>query len=187
MNNRRWVLLSTVILIIAAIFIYQYYKSDSPSEAITEKVLNQDGYTVTLRSEHIPVEIFVKPEWINFNVDEPMKKDIQAAEIHNSTLLLDVVNRGNDIYFSFRTIFNMNNPSGAFIYNGYFTEEGIQTYTDTNVKLYDTNGEEIAVSQTGLGPGAAFSFGIEEEQQKLIKEGFYVKYNDFNVYNYMEK
>lgn len=74
MNNRRWVLLSTVILIIAAIFIYQYYKSDSPSEAITEKVLNQDGYTVTLRSEHIPVEIFVKPEWINFNVDEPMKK-----------------------------------------------------------------------------------------------------------------
>ncbi|MGO4530388.1 hypothetical protein AB4Z30_15000 [Paenibacillus sp. 2TAF8] len=101
MNNRSRALLSTVIVIVAAIFIYQYYKSEYTSEAIAEKVLNQDGYTVTLRSEHIPVEIFVKPEWITFNVDEPMKKDIQAAEIHNSNLLLDVVNRGNDIYFSY--------------------------------------------------------------------------------------
>lgn len=187
MNNRRWVVLSTVILIAAAVFIYRYYLSNSTSEAITEKVLNQDGYTVTLRSEHIPVKIFVKPEWINFNVDEPMKKDIKVAEIHNSNLLLDVVNRGNDIYFSFRTIFNMHDPSGVFIYNGYFTDEGISTPTDTNVKLYDKHGKEITVSQTGLGPGAAFSFGIEEEKQKLIKEGFYVKYDDFNVYNYMKK
>ena len=57
MNNRRWAVLSTVILIVAAIFIYQYYQSEYTSEATAEKVLNQDGYTVTLRSEHIPVEI----------------------------------------------------------------------------------------------------------------------------------
>lgn len=81
----------------------------------------------------------------------------------------------------------MHDPSGVFIYNGYFTDEGISTPTDTNVKLYDKHGKEITVSQTGLGPGALFSFGIEEEKQKLIKEGFYVKYDDFNVYNYMKK
>ncbi len=68
MNQKRWTILLFAVLILAVIFIYQYYMSNYTNEGIADKVLNQDGYTVTLKSEHIPVEIFVEPEWITFNV-----------------------------------------------------------------------------------------------------------------------
>ncbi|WP_390583356.1 hypothetical protein [Paenibacillus illinoisensis] len=186
MNQKRWTILLFAVLILAVIFIYQYYTSNYTNEGIADKVLNQDGYTVTLRSEHIPVEIFVKPEWITFKVNDPMKQDIRVAELHNSNLLLDVLNRGSDIYFTFKTTFNMENPSGVFIYNGIFHEDGISTYSSANVRLFDKNMREFSVGQTGVGPGASFSFGIDPEEQKLIREGFYVKYDDFNVYNYVK-
>lgn len=47
--------------------------------------------------------------------------------------------------------------------------------------------KEFSVGQTGTGPEASFSFGIRPEEQELISEGFYVKYDGYNLYAYSKR
>lgn len=187
MKKRNIVVLLSVSFILIFLFIYKYYTLNYTNEGITNKVLNQDGYALTLRTPEMPIQIFVKSEWIPFSAGEPLKRDIKVLETHSSNVILDVQNRDDDIYFSFRTTFNMDDPSGEFIYNGLFNAGGTFTYSPEEVRLYDKNMNQLSVGQTGIGPEASFSFGIETEEQKLISEGFYVKYDGYNVYDYSKK
>ncbi|MEK5057990.1 hypothetical protein BK126_06845 [Paenibacillus sp. FSL H7-0326] len=187
MNKRRNVILVCCAIIIF-IFIYNYYNLNYTNESITSNVINQDGYSLTLQVEQIPIEIFIKPEWITFNPEERKEQDIELLETYNTNLLLDDVwNRGNDIYFSFKTTFNMKYKAGEFIYNGFFNDDGTFTTPSAKVRLYDINMKEFSVGQTGTGPEASFSFGIRPEEQELISEGFYVKYDGYNLYAYSKR
>ncbi|KOP67253.1 hypothetical protein AMS62_19865 [Bacillus sp. FJAT-18019] len=177
-----------VILIITLIFVYRYYTSNYTNEGIINNIIDRDGYSLTLESEQIPLEIFIKPEWIAFNQDERKELKVKVLKLYNTDIWLDNVwNRGNDIYFSFTTSFNMNYKAGELMYNGFFNTNGTFTTPSGEVRLYDKNLNEFTVGQTGTGPEAAFSFGIQPEEQKLISEGFYVKYNGYNLYVYSKK
>lgn len=162
-----------VTLIITLIFGYRYCTSNYTNEGIINNIIGRDGYSLSLESEQIPLEIFIKPEWIAFNQDERKELKVKVLELYNTDIWLDNVwNRGNDIYFSFTTSFNMNYKAGEFIYNGFFNTNGTFTTPSGEVKLYDKNLNEFSVGQTGTGPGASFSFGVQPEDQKKLEKDF---------------
>ncbi|ART77142.1 hypothetical protein B4U37_14270 [Sutcliffiella horikoshii] len=72
------------------------------------------------------------------------------------------------------------------MYNGIFNEDGTFT-TNGSYKdyyLYNKDGEKISVDQTGQGPNSSFGFAISSENYNLIKDGFYVEYSGFFIYEY---
>ncbi|GIO91063.1 hypothetical protein [Paenibacillus lactis] len=188
MTKRKNIVLVLLILSVIVILIYRSYTINFTNEGIINKVIDRDGYSLSLETKQIPVEIFIKPEWIAFNLDERKELKIPLLEMHNTNILLDNVwNRGNDIYFSFTTTFHMKYKAGKLLYNGFLNEDGTFTSPAGELKLYDQNMNEFPVGQIGTGPGSSFSFGIQPEEQKLISEGFYVMYSGFNLYNYYKR
>lgn len=179
MTKPKRIVLFCLTSIVVLIFAYKYYGSNYTNEGILNNVIDKDGYSLSLETEEIPLELFIKPEWIAFYQDERKELKVKLIELHNTTIWLDNVwNRGNDIYFSFTTSFNMNYKAGKFLYNGIFNTDGTFTSPSGDVKLYDKDMNEFTVGQIGFGPEAAFSFGIQPEEQKLISEGFYVSTMD---------
>jgi hypothetical protein len=83
----------------------------------------------------------------------------------------------------------MNRKNGSFLYNGIFNNHGSFTdnMRDNDIILYTKDNERIEVGQRGIGPGSDFSFGIEPEDYEKIKNGFYVEYSGFILYEYLKE
>ncbi|NOU98619.1 hypothetical protein GC097_01075 [Paenibacillus sp. LMG 31457] len=74
------------------------------------------------------------------------------------------------------------------MYNGIFNEDGtFSTPSPGEITIYDKDRNKIPLGQHGYGPGADFSFGIQPQDQKLIQNGFYIKYTGYILYNYSKK
>ncbi|NHM30817.1 hypothetical protein [Neobacillus terrae] len=177
-----------VILLVAAFLLgYSYFKNYYSSEGILEKVIIHDGYTLHQIKKPVTVEVYIKPEWIPFKNGKEKEVNIKLKEKNNTNIFLkDVINRKNDLYFSFTTTFNMSSNKGSFLYNEIFHEDG--SFTDNlspnDYYLYNNNHQKIEVGQVGQGPDSDFFFGITPDNYNLIKEGFYVKYSGFHLYKY---
>lgn len=106
---------------------------------------------------------------------------------NNTNILLGtVLNRGNDIYFSLDTTYNLKYNKGNFMYNGIFNEDGSFTTNGSfeDFYIYNNKGEKVDIGQSGQGPNSSFGFAIEPENYDLIKDGFYAKYSGFYLYEY---
>ena len=177
-----------VTILLLAIMSYFYYQYNFTSKGIYSHIMDRNGYSLHLNKEQVPIEIFIRPEWIPFQSDERIEPKEKTAEQDNTSFWLDEVwNRGNDIYFSFTTSFQLDYSEGALLYNAYLYDDGSSSSPSGEVKLFNPKGYEIPVGQTGTGPEAAFSFGIQPEHYDLIREGFYVNYNGYNLYAYVKR
>ncbi|WP_152400660.1 hypothetical protein [Paenibacillus cellulositrophicus] len=184
-RKRTVVIIAVIIVIVGGYRIYALNYSD---EGIMDHVIGHKGYAVNLVKEQVPVKIFVKSEWIAFGQDERKELKVEVLEMNHTRILLnDVLNRGNDIYFSFEAFPGWEHRSGEFMYNGEVNPDGSVSLQGPHLRLTGMNGHEIPVGQCGEGPGISFSFGINQEDYHLIREGFYVEYSDFNVYRYAKK
>jgi hypothetical protein len=188
MNNRQKVFVISLALIFIICIIYRYYTLNYSNEGILNNVTSRDGYSLTLKQEQVPIEVYIKPDWISFNPDDGKELNIKLLEMHNTNINLDnVLNRGNDIYFSFHSTFNMKYNNGEFLYNGLFNEDGSFSSPTGEIIVYDKDRNKIPIGQIGYGPGADFSFGIQPQDQKLIQNGFYVRYTGYILYDYSKK
>ncbi|WP_105445903.1 hypothetical protein [Paenibacillus sp. AR247] len=184
-RKRTIVIIAVIIVIVGGYRIYSLNYSD---EGIMDHVIAHKGYDVNLVKEQVPVKIFVKPEWIAFGQDERKDLKVEVLEMNHTRILLnDVLNRGNDIYFSFEAFPGWEHRSGEFMYNGKLNPDGSVMTQGPNLRLTDKSGQEIPFGQSGQGPRISFSFGINPEYHNLIRDGFYVQYSDFNVYRYAMK
>lgn len=166
---------------------FLFYNSKYSNEGILKNVTERKGYTLSQMENKEMVELYIKPEWIPYNNKKEQKFDIKLAEKHNTNIILvQVWNRGEDIYFSFDTTYNLNFYNGNFMYNGIFNEDG--TFTSGGLYddfyLYNKNGENIDLGQSGRGPNSAFGFAVEPKNYDLIKDGFYIEYKGFYLYKY---
>jgi len=164
-----------------------FYNGNYSNNGIFKNVTQRDGYTLNLIKNDEIVEFFVKPEWIPLNSEKETKFDIELLHKDNTNIFLDKVwNRGNDIYFNFDTTYNMKYDKGSFMYNGIFNEDGTFTTNGSNndYYLYNKDGEKVGVGQTGQGPNSSFGFAISSENYNLIRDGFYVEYSGFYIYEY---
>lgn len=189
MNKRQKVFTISITIILIIFSLYGYYHLNYSSKGILNNVTNRKGYSLFIQQEQVPIEIYIKPEWISYNTNEQKKLGIKVLDIYNTNIILDNVwNRGNDIYFSFHATFNMKYGSGEFLYNGIFNEDGTFSCPSSGkILLYDKIHKMIATGQTGYGPGADFSFGINPEEQMNIKNGFYVTYTGYILYGYSKQ
>lgn len=179
----------SIVIVLFIIVSYRYYTNNFTNSGILKKVTNQDGYSLSIQRKQIPIEIFVKPNWIPFHQKERKDLNKTLLEKHSTNIVLDNTwNRGNDIYFSFHATFDMHYRKGEFLYNGVFNDDGsITSPSIGKITLFDKERNSFPTGQIGYGPGADFSFGVQPKDQKFIKDGFYVKYTGYILYNYSKK
>ncbi|WP_284645519.1 hypothetical protein [Paenibacillus silviterrae] len=177
-------------LIVVLLFIFVYYVNRFGSEAINQRIIKQDGYHVQSVKPRESIEVFVKPEWIPWREGERIEPRQQLLSVSNTVISMDNTwNRGNDMYFSFRTEFRLPRQHGSFLYNYILNEDGsvLSSMQPDDYTLYDLHRQVIPIGQAGIGPGADFSFGIEPQYQQRLKDGFWVKYSGFTLYEYSKK
>ncbi|GMQ57243.1 hypothetical protein AN1V17_16380 [Vallitalea sediminicola] len=187
---RRKIIMSVILILLIIILGYKHYINNYSNEGIFNNVTDRNGYILNQVQESVKVKLFIKPEWIPFNSDEIIEMNEKLLEVHSTNIILSRVwNRGNDIYFSFETTYNMNYSKGEFLYNGTFNENGTFSWVSKmdGIKLYDKRQKIFEKGQHGRGPNSAFGFGIEPESYKDIEEGFYIDYTEFILYKYIKK
>lgn len=166
---------------------YVFYVDQYSNEGILKNVIDRDGYTLKKLKDDVAVELFIEPEWIPFHTNVEQKMDIILAENDNTNIhLVEVWNRGNDIYFSFDTTYNLDYNRGKFLYNVLFNEDGSFTHSSSShvFTLYTKDGVPIEWGQSGVGPNSAFGVAVDDSNYDLIKNGFYIKYSGFYLYEY---
>ncbi|WP_091073083.1 hypothetical protein [Paenibacillus sp. NFR01] len=181
--------LIAIVVLIGGFKIYKYYQNHYVSSKIFENILERKEYSIN-KEDKVNVEIAIKPEWIPFETDKPQNQNIELDKSHNTNIVLQQVwNRGNDIYFSFHTTYDVGYNNGEFLYNMIINED--RTYTSAgspeDFVLTDLQGNGIHAGQTGYGPGSDYSFGIEPSEYNKIKNGFKVKYSGMTLYEYSRK
>lgn len=187
---RRKLIIGVILSLLIIVLGYRHYFNNYSNEGIFKNVTDRNGYILNQVQEPVKVKLFIKPKWIPFNSDEMIEMNEKLLEIHNTNIILSRVwNRGNDIYFSFITTYNMSYSKGEILYNGTFNEDGTFSWNSkTNgIMLYDKRLKRFEKGQHGRGPSSAFGFGIEPENYKDIEEGFYVDYTEFILYEYIKK
>ena len=186
--TKKRIYLSILILTFCVLWGYFFFYKNYSNAGVFKNVTERDGYTLNLIKDKEAVEFYIKPEWILVNGASEKKYAMELTSKNNTNIILDtVLNRENDIYFSFETTYNMNYHKGSFMYNMIFNENGSFTSysSHTDFYFYNNNNEIIDVGhQTGRGPGSSFGFAIDSEDYDLIKDGFYVNYSGFNLYEY---
>lgn len=181
---------ASAVLIVVLLLSFVYYANQFRSEEINTKIIERDGYHVQLVKPRESIEVFVKPEWIPWGEGERIEPRQQLLSASNTVISLDNTwNRGNDMYFSFHTEFRLPRKHGSFLYNYILQEDGsvLSDMQPDDYTLYDLHHQVIPIGQTGIGPGADFSFGIEPQYQQRLKDGFWVKYSGFTLYEYSKK
>jgi hypothetical protein len=177
-------------LLVIVIGVWVYYNNHFTSTEILRNATNREGYSLNISKEPVEIELFIKPEWIPFDSDQPKELNVKLCEQNNTDIILTQVwNRGNDIYFTFDTSYHLDYENGEFLYNGVFNEDGSFTSnSDVNdFVVYNLNSESIGLGQKGFGPSSAFGFGIQPEEYDKIRDGFYLKYSGMILYSYSLK
>jgi hypothetical protein len=183
-RNISYIVFAIILIFVSAII---YYTKNYTDTGILKNVTSRKGYSLNIREESVVLELFIKPEWIPLDSNKPLNLNLKLYEKDNTNIILKQVwNRGEDIYFSFDTSYNLNHTKGRFLYNGVFNEDKTFTTRSTpnDFFAYDLNLNTIKVGQTGYEPNSAFSFGIGQEQQAMIRKGFYVKFSGMILYEY---
>lgn len=187
MPMKRKIPLAIITIFIIFIAMFLYYSNNYTNAAILKNAQSRQGYSLNVSRKTVDIELFIKPEWIPFSSNEEKNLNIILCEKNNTNIILTQVwNRGNDIYFSFDTSYDLDYDEGEFLYNGIFNQDGTFSWNNDldALSVYDRLNNPIEIGQTGLGPGSAFSFGIEPEQHNQIRDGFYVKYSGMTLYGY---
>lgn len=163
------------------------YNEQFSADAIKKKIVNQEGYTFELQKENVPIEFFIKSDWIPLSSEEPLTIDeIVYTDNHSNVVLMEVMKRGEHLTFSFDTKYRLNRESGNLLVNYTINPDGGITAKSnmTDIQLFDKNHNKIETDGIGIGPDEKFGFDIEQGQYPAISDGFNVKYNVFNKYSY---
>lgn len=163
------------------------YNEQFSADAIKKKIVNQKGYTIELQKENVPIEFFIKSDWIPLSSEEPLKIDeIVYTDDQINVVLMEVMKRDKHLNFSFDAKNRLNRKSGDLLVNytinpdgGITTKSGID-----DIQLFDKNHNKIETDGIGMGPDEMFGFNIEQGKYSTIKDGFYVRYNVLNKYSY---
>lgn len=179
-----------LILLVVAFSSAFLYSPQLSNNVLEQQVLSQQKYYLVLLDKRVPIDIFVKPEWIPKAQDEELLIQEVVATIEGNDIILDnVVYREDDIYFNFTTKNNMHRNGGILIANqiieanGEFSSENFLSLLNLN----NANGEVVTPGQLGIGPGFDFSIGVELADAPSIQQGFYVKNVSYMLYRYEKK
>lgn len=184
----KWKVLLGIVLIVIVIAASWLYRNRG--EAVYERVINQDGYTLSLVKEGIAVEFFLEPEWIPKQAGEETRLNLVLEEKFDTIVVLEkVAKRENDFYIQLNTIPHPNRTSGqllstSLIANGSFTSTG----SFTKWQVTDTAGHDLLAGNfgTGDGPGNLSSLFINDSDREKFAQGADIRFSGYYLYGYRQ-
>lgn len=185
MNKKLIVQIGLLTLLISLLCTgsWLYHNRD---EAVYQRIINQDGYSLSLVKEGITVDFFLKPEWIPKEVGEN-KLNLVIAEKFDSDIVLEKVGkREKDFYIELNVVPHPNRTSGqllsiSLIAHQSFTHTGGFKWTITDSAGKDLLGDHYG---TGEGPGNSSGIYIEDSELEKFKNGVNVRYSGYYLYGY---
>ncbi|MEF3305713.1 hypothetical protein [Paenibacillus sp. GYB003] len=174
-----------VVILIVANWLYQ-----NRSEAVYERITNQDGYTLSLVKEGVAAEFFLKPEWIPNRDGEEKRLNLVIEEKFDTKIVLEkVAKREKDFYIQLNTIPHPNRASGqllstSLIAGGSFTSTG----SFTKWQVTDAAGRDLLGGSfgTGDGPGNVSSLFINDADRGKFEQGANVRFSGYYLYGYRQ-
>ncbi|MDF2724080.1 MAG: hypothetical protein K0Q59_3755, partial [Paenibacillus sp.] len=184
----KWKLSFGIVLIVILIVANWLYQNRS--EAVYERIIQQDGYTLSLVTEGISAQFFLKPEWIpKQNGEEKRLNLVIEAKFDTKIVLEKVAKREKDFYIQLNTIPYPDRSSGQLlstnlIANGSFTSAGGYP----KWQITDAEGRSLLGSSfgTGDGPGNLSALFIDDADLEKFDQGAYVRFSGYNLYGYRQ-
>jgi hypothetical protein len=182
----KWKVALGIVLIAALITAYWLYQNRS--EAIYQRVVNQDGYTLSLVKENISAEFFLKPEWIPERNGEERLLNLVIEEKFDTEIILEkVAKRENDFYIQLNLVPHPNRTSGQLLSTS-LIEGGTFTTGGMNWQVTNTAGEDLLQDGfgTGGGPGNLSFLFVEDKDREKFVQGAVIRYSSYYLYGYRQ-
>lgn len=182
-SKRGYVVLVLTFIIVFSFFYYQFNFS---KVGIYNKVSKQDGYVVTEIQKPITFTTFIKPEWFPQGSNKENKLNIELAKIGRVGIKIEkIIDRGDDIYFSFDDIPYIKYKEGEYLSSYVMNEDGAFTsYSLVDAFTVFASNSEVNIGQNGVGPDSKFGFCISKNDFETIKNGFTLVYKGSVYYKY---
>jgi hypothetical protein len=184
MNRKRVYRISIAVVIVVIALLY--YQVNYSKSGIYKNVMNQKGYLVTEIQKPITFTALIKSEWFPKEENKENKLNIELAKIGQVGIKIEsIIDRGNDIYFTFDDNPYIKYKEGEFISSFEINGDGtFTTYSLNDAFTVLVGTKEVKVGQTGIGPDSKFGFGISKDDLETIKNGFTLIYKGSVYYKY---
>ncbi|MCR2804122.1 hypothetical protein [Paenibacillus soyae] len=183
----KWKLVIGVLLAIILLTVFWLYHHRS--EAVYNRIIQEDGYELSLVREGISAEFFLKPEWIPEREGEENRLDLVISKQGDTDIVLEMVaKREKDFYIQLNLVPHPNRKAGqllstSIIEGGTFSTGNFQSWQLTNSK-----GTEMLKGQfgTGSGPGNLSNIFIDDTFRDKFANGAQVRFSGYYLYGYRQ-
>ncbi|MCK9859934.1 hypothetical protein [Paenibacillus sp. ATY16] len=176
-------ILAAVILFTAVQLIQLYHNRSS---AVYQRIINQDGYSLSLVKEGVAVEFFLKPEWIPKEIGETKLNLVVAKKFDSDIVLEKVSKREKDLYIQLNVVPHPNPKSGQILNIALITKDSFINTNGPEWIITDATGKDVlgGTYGGGEGPGNAISIDIPDTQLAKFAQGVHVRFSGFYLYGY---
>ncbi|MCA0757753.1 hypothetical protein KP806_22070 [Paenibacillus sp. N4] len=182
-NWKLWSVILLVLILIVASWIYLNRRA-----AVYERIIQQDGYTLSLVDEGIAAEFFLKPEWIPEREGEEKRLNLVIEEKFGTKIILEkVAKRKKDFYIQLNAVSYPNRSSGQLLSTSLLLDGSIAS---ANGGWQVTDKAENNLLEDGFGggegPGNVSILAINDADRKKFANGANIRYTGYYLYNYQK-
>lgn len=178
-------------LLVVVIGVAAWASSMNRDEAVYSRIIDRQGYEVSLIQENVSTSFAVKPEWVPETIGEVNELNLVIEKKFNSTIVLESIGRReNDVYINLNAIPSTARNSGHLLTTSIIHSNG--TYSTASGapegkwQISNESGKTITMSQygTGDGPGNLSSIIINDEDDSLFDHDLNILFTGYNLYGY---
>ncbi|MCI3920734.1 hypothetical protein MO973_10870 [Paenibacillus sp. TRM 82003] len=183
----RWKLSLAIVMVAAVTTAFWLYHHRS--EALYDRIIHQDGYSLSLIQEGVAAEFFLKPEWIPKEKDAKTELNLVVAELFDTDIVLEGVLRQEDgVHIQIAAVPKPNRSAGLTL-STYLIENGGFTSTSGNEwTVTDAAGNDLLKDGYGSGEGSGNHnwVVIRTEDLAKLEQGAYVRHAGYYLYAYRQ-
>ena len=181
-----WSLGLFIIVMIGMMTANWFYQNRS--EAVYNRILNQDGYKLTFIEEGVEAEFFFKPEWIPEQADEVNELGLVIDEKYDTSIILDKVGkRQNDFYLQLALAPHSDRNSGYILSAALIESHRTLIQADmSRWQVTDVDGQDLLEGEfgTGDGPGEITNLFVSDEYRDKFADGAKLRFLGYYSYYY---
>lgn len=173
-----------MVILFTAVQLIQLYHNRS--SAVYQRIINHNGYSLSLVKESVAVEFFLKPEWIPKEIGETKLNLVVAKKFDSDIVLEKVGKREKDIYIQLNVVPHPNPKSGQILNIALITNDSFINTNGPEWQITDTTGKDLlgGTYGGGEGPGNAISVDIPDTELSKFTQGAHVRFSGFYLYGY---
>ncbi len=179
-------MLLVIVVLIGMMTANWFYQNRS--EAVYNRIFNQDGYKLTFIEEGVEAEFFFKPEWIPEQEDEVNELGLVIEEKYDTSIVLDKVGKRRDDFYLHLTLDPHLERSSGYVLSTRLHESNRSLIHANSVRwqITDTAGQDLLGGQfgTGDGPGSLAAIVVSDEYRDKFADGATIRFSGYYSYWY---